>query len=290
MNPRLAVSASLLSTLLLIAGCTPSYNETLQQKIRQSLGDDYKTYTSFSYPTDNFGLATMYTSPAGTTIDDKDFLCDTWNCLGIGNPPTETLKLMNVAGFAAVGANGGAITLTEKEQKSLSLNAILPKVFQVLNLTGGFKKDNITTVSLQIGQAWPRKLRRQEMINYFTTLPASSLEKQAFIAGNVSLVVADVVVDKMTVDVGVTRDLAANLDAKLGGLPNAVFSNSELSVGMTSSTAGNYTFTVTRPVIVLRLAKRQPTAGGLSAPLDDNWLDWLPVNPPKEPHSHAQSP
>jgi hypothetical protein len=60
------------------------YSKLMTQKLRQSLGSDFKNYQTFSYPTNNYGLITAYTPPPERQAPkDEDFFCDMWNCLGV---------------------------------------------------------------------------------------------------------------------------------------------------------------------------------------------------------------
>ena len=260
--------------------CYPTF---MQQKISSALGSDYKDYTAFSYPTDNFGLATAYTSTDDeVTLDDADFLCDTWNCLGIVTPPTDSTKLLDLNGLAAVGAGGG-ITLTEEEQRSLAVNTLLPELYQVLGISGQVEDKRVTTVSLRIGSAYARKLRRIDFTKHINKLPADNALKQAYDLGTLTIVVADVVVSDMKVDVTLDQQASAAIDAKFPtGLGATTIKKAQVGVKLARTRAGSYTFDVSRPVIVRRLAKRQPRAGALEGEANDEWNDWRPVKVPTE--------
>lgn len=269
-----------LISLVALTACGPNYNKVMTTKISQALGEDFEAYQAFSYPTNNFGLATAYTPQnGGTTPSDSDFLCDTWNCIGIADDkvPTDPKTLLALNGFAAVGGDGGIISLTEKEQRDIALNVALPEIYKVINVAGGFEKGHVTNTTMTLGRAHPRKLRRKVMADHINKLPASDPMKQAFVNGDLVLVVADVVIDAMKVDVEVTSTGKQSLDAALGkdvgGAAGKVLGNAKLALKVTSSTDGKYSFEVSRPVIIKRLTKRQPGAGLLEKG-DDDWTDW----------------
>jgi hypothetical protein len=267
--------------LAMLTACGPDYNKTMTRKLSQALGNDFKEYQAFSYPTNNFGLATAYTPQDGrTTPSDTDFLCDMWNCIGIPDDkvPTEAATLLSLNGFAAVGGGGATITLTETEQRDLALNVALPEIYKVINVAGGFEKGHVTKTNMTLGRAHPRKLRRKTMVDHINKLPASDPMKQAFVNGDLVLVVADVVIDAMKVDIEATSAGKQSLDAALGkdvgGAAGKVLSSSKLSLKVSSKTDGTYSFEVARPVIIKRLTKRQPSAGALGEGNDD-WTDWI---------------
>ena len=261
-----------------------NYNDVMNKKVKAVLGNEFKDYQSFSFPTDNFGLITAYTPKDNTDKPkDKDFLCDTWECLSLGDHvPTDPEALKSINGFAAVGENGADITLSVTEKSDVAFNALLPKIASVLNIGGGFDKNKNTVTELQAGPFFVRKLRRQRMIDFINGLPPNSAMKQAFDQGKLVLVVGDVVSTGMKVRVKADSTTKANIDAKIGapggtGVVSKVFTDSSFGFKVTREENGEYTFQTTRPVVVLRLAKHQPAAGALGAELSDDWKDWVTI-------------
>jgi hypothetical protein len=250
----------------------------MTKKVRDSLGDDYKDYSSFSYPTNNFGLLTLYTPSGGSEkVYDRDFLCDMWNCIGVAdnNIPADQKKALAMNGYAAAGDDGAAITLTEKESKTIALDATLPEIYKVLKLSGSVSNSSVVETDLKLGRAYPRKARRAELSQYLNNLPAGDKRKVAYLKGDLLLIVADVVVDSIQVTIKADSDLSAKLDAAIGapvGNAGKIFKDASMSVKATSSTKGTYTFEVTKPVILMRLAKKQPAGGELGR--DEDWKDW----------------
>jgi hypothetical protein len=256
--------------------CKGKYTNILSGKIAEALGPDYDRYQPFSYPTNNFGLATAYASTSDRP-KPEDFICDTWECLGKGsNVPASSQELLEVAGFAGVGSNGAKIDLTTKETQDLAIDALLPKVFQVLQLGGSYDKKKITNVTLSLGRAYPRLLRKTRMIPFIAGLPTTEPLRQAFDQGRLVLVVGDVVIDAVKATIDVDQTIGQALKAKLDpGLPSKVFSGVDLGVKVTDELNGKFTFEVTQPVIVKRLTKRQPSAGVLAG--TDDWNEWPSV-------------
>src|SRR5437773_2019772 len=103
---------------LLAAGCSDDYQSTMQSKLKKLLGPDFRKYYWFSYPTDNFGLGTMYQTPSNVVELnlDENYLCASITCLQLPNSSAETntFKRLTFAGFADVGV-GADIELGEKK-------------------------------------------------------------------------------------------------------------------------------------------------------------------------------
>jgi hypothetical protein len=256
-----------------------NYNKIMGKAIKKSIGNDLKGYLPFSYPTDNFGLITSYDESAV----DENFICDMWSCIGVDTAKSNSATWLDMNKFAAVGA-GGSITLSEKDQKNLAIGALLPKIFSIIGVNTRVNNDRTTQLSINIGKAYLRKLRRQPMIDYINQLDKSSLLYKSFSNGTLVLVVADCVIEDLSVEVKIDKQHSSALDAKIGAIPGStvaskVFSDVSLTVAVTRNLSGTYTFKINHPVIYARLAKKQP----LSQPLegnDDTFDDWTIVKKP----------
>jgi hypothetical protein len=160
------------------------------------------------------------------------------------------------------------------------VGALLPEIFQLLKVSAGFNRKQISSTQLQFGGAHARKLRRSEMESYLNGLDSTNAMKSAYDQGRLLLIVADVVVDAMKVTIEVDRTTGQALTAELTGKVGKIFKNSRLELKLTSETAGQYTFEVSKPVIVMRLSKRQAGVGissGAPKDEDDEWWDWKTV-------------
>jgi hypothetical protein len=109
--------------------------------------------------------------------------------------------------------------------------------------------------------------------------------KQAFVEGRLILIVADGVIDSMDVQLKLDRDRHASLDAELsskvpGGVGKLFGEGSKLEVVGKKVTNGEYTFQVTKPVILAVLPRRQPQAGVLESPDGNDWRDWIMTEAP----------
>jgi hypothetical protein len=261
-----------------------NYNDVLNKKVKKSLGDSFKDYQSISYPTNNFGLVTSYAPQGGDTKPkDQDFLCDTWECLGLADSiPADEKKQLDVNGFAAVGGEGATITLEDTDKSEIGFKALLPKIAGILNIGGGFDNKKTVISDLQLGRFYPRLLRRERFAQYIAGLPAGNLLKEGYLQGRLIIVVGDVVATGMKIQIKADTNTGANIDAKLGpgtgGVVTKVFADASFGFKLSKESTGEYNFEVTSPVVALRLAKRQPGAGVLGQSTD--WSDWSPVSLP----------
>jgi hypothetical protein len=279
MRPIRCLAVGIVGIALACGGV--DYSKIMIQKISAALGEDFSRYQAFSYPTNNFGLGTIYIVPGtDAKMDDQDFECDTWECIGKADsiPPDPTVE-REMAGYAAVGKGGGAISLDEKTKTDIALNVILPEVYEVLKVGGGYEKSKVVDVALEIGQAFPRKLRRARMSAYLSGLPHSSALWRAFDQGDLVVVVADVIVDRFKVTIDVDQSSKASLDAAIAApVPQLKLGkDAKVNVALQKDVAGKYVFDVSRPVIIARLAKHQPAGGVLGAQDDNDFSDWIPV-------------
>lgn len=262
----------ILSTALILISyinvSAQSYNKIMSKAIKKAIGSDLKGYQVFSYPTDNFGLITSYEFG----VSDVNFLCDMWNCIGFKNPPSEKSEWLSLNNFAAIGS-GGSIELSETKQQKVALNVILPKIYDIVGVDGGLSAEKTTDITITIGKAYLRKLRRDEIVNYINNSGDSSSIKKAYNNGNLVLIIGDCIIEDLTVTVKVDNATAAKLDSKIGNsATSAVFKDVSLTVNVEKNVTGSYTFKVEHPIIYARLAKKQPSAGTLG--VDEEFNDW----------------
>ncbi|WP_431294144.1 hypothetical protein [Pedobacter sp. P26] len=153
----------------------------------------------------------------------------------------------------------------------------------MVGLTSNIENEKTAKVTLAIGKAYIRMLRKKPILDYIKTLDSSIPLKEAFDEGRLAIIVADCVIDGLSVTVEVDQKKAAEFDSKINFPTNTVagkiLSDGELSLSVTKDNVGTYTFKVSHPVIYARLAKKQPSSGELSAD-DDKALfdDWGPVD------------
>lgn len=271
----------LLSLMVLFGGLAASaqnYNKLMGKAIKKAIGNDLKGYETFSYPTDNYGLITSFDNKSTKA---KNFICDMWNCIGLERPTESTADWLSMKGFAAVGA-GGSVELTDKEKKTFALKVLLPKIYDVVGVTASVENEKTANVTLSIGKAYIRMLRKKPILDFIKTLNKSYPLREAFDENRLAIIVADCVIDGLSVTVEVDQKKAAEFDSKFNLPANTVagkiLSDGELSLSVSKNNIGSYTFKVNHPVIYARLAKKQPASGELSE-IDDKALfeDWETV-------------
>lgn len=262
----LATAVAVASTLVL-AGCD-DYGKLMRKKLQSVLGTSPlwagTRYVWFQYPTNNFGVGTTFILTAKEpTPNENTQRCSTYSCFGIETPKTPD-GLRSAGGFADFGV-GGVITLTEKEVKSLSVSAVLPKVYEVLNVDVGASVKATTTTKLSLGPACVRVLDKVRYEKVLASL-GDDPRKEAFAAGQLGVVVADVMIQSMAITISVNKESAADLGASLDGKVGAVLGkDAKLKVGVSKNVDGTYTLTCDDPVIVAALIKKQSAGNRLSS-------------------------
>jgi hypothetical protein len=275
MKKTLRVCALTLVALSAMPSCgDDDYATMMQKKVATALGNDFREYRFFSYPTNDYGVGTAYVLPSVSDApSDKNFFCDSQACLS-GSGPTIDASDLTLGGYAAVGGGGGTIALSEKEQSSISANLVLPQVYGLLKVGASAGSKSGVTTSLTIDQAYPRKLQRGRVYGLLSAQGvADSHLKEAFNKGTLAFVVGDVVIKAMTVDICVDKASNAALDAALSSNVGKVLgSGSSFSVQVAASTTGCYKLMTSKPVVAAALVAKQPKAGGLEASAGDDFL------------------
>jgi|GEM_PF-2313603 len=251
------------------SGYSQSLNQKMVNAIVAAIGGDLKGYKTFSYPTDNFGVITSYEK----RVSDKRFLCDTWHCIGYNNAPKNANTWLDVYGYV-VPSGGQAIQLDQETANSYGAEVALPKIADILNVGINFNSVQKKDVKVRLGKAYKRRLLKDSLIKYFNDPKVASSAKTAFLTGKLRLIVADLVIDDLSVEVTVNDTTTAELEAKLGKANSKVFNDASLAFKMQRVNKGTYKFSVDHPVIFAYLSKRQPAAGSLGTKrYFEDWID-----------------
>jgi len=256
-------------TASVLSGCPKDYNEIVGKKVKASLGADFANHQIISYPTNNFGVGTLSRS------SDNLQLCDMWNCLGVKDVPSDFNQWKKLDGKVGVGDNGALITLNETESRNYTIGAVLPKIAGVMNLGASLDDKSVVKTELQLGRAYPRYLRVPEWQAYMQGIKPDNMLGTAFRDGNLTVIVSDVVIESMKAKVTVDSTTGGKIDAALSapvGVSKILNDGAKLELKATKEQEGVYTFEITQPVIVLRLAKKQPGGGVLGA--DNTYKTW----------------
>lgn len=269
--------------VLLVACRSTNYAALMQKKVQQALGNtgiygNVKDYTWFAYPTNNFGLGTTFALDNSTDKPSEiNQECATWRCIGMENAvPTLPEEVRKFGGYADVGGDGGTITLSETEKRDVALKVVLPEIYKVLDLGVGFKNSRTVKTTLSLGRVYPRTLARQKFVDYITALPPTDRRKAAYDRGLLAVAVADYMIDSMDVDIQLDTTRDVDLNAKLSqSLNQVVGKDAAVNVKVSGGTNGQYRLTVTKPVILATLIRKQPRGGVLGSEDDRRlWKDW----------------
>lgn len=268
-------------------GFAADYGQLMTSKVKAALGKNaVRGYTFATYPLDNFGIATAYEGKPGASSQ----VCATWDCLGMSDDTkvaalTDQQKLdlvVNGVQYASVG-QGANLTLTEEEKRSFALNAVLPKILQVLSISGDYSHSNDIKTTLTLGPAVVRILRRQEMMDKLNSQNAHPLEKKVWAdgKGNLVLVYSDIVISSMKIELKTNPATKSDFDAKMTGalsgkVGQVIGSGSDLSFKVDNSGNGDYTLEINKPLIIAVYTKKQPGSGVLGD--QKGWNDWAPFD------------
>ena len=245
----------------------PSYSQIMTKAVRKAMGKDFREYQSPSFPTNNFGILTTYENE----VTDQSLLCAMSGCFDslIINNESDSI---NLGGLADVG-RGPAILLNERNQHSVSLKTLLPKLWDILGIEAGVDKKEIVNVGLKLGPTYERHLNKIKFNAFINRLPDDNLYKRQYLTGNLVVIVADVVVRNMEIVINLEDSAAARLNAIIS--PEVTMTSDTLKGEFKRLTSGQYSFKINQPLIVLRLARKQPQGGVLGE--SENFNDWIPV-------------
>ena len=276
---------------LTLTACTNVPNADYASALKKSLGDDVKDYQVLSYPTNAFGVGTVFNpQQLGQPVSNGDQLCGTWKCLGAPGEvmPPDPVAALNVivrgTNYAELG-EGGSVKLDTNSASDYAVKVALPKIYQLLNLGGSVDYGSVTRVELEFGKATKRYLSKPDFIAYLNDAGSSTPTKRslqnAFAQGALVVVVADVLIDSMKATVTTSKDVASQLDAKLGALASPVLSDAQAGFRVTKKDSATYVIESLQPVVALRLLRAQPAAGLLGTEI--TWNDWAMVTGPTDP-------
>jgi len=229
--------------------------------------DERKAWRPVAYPTDNFGVGTLYDGK-GT----GSFLCATATCLGLTDNTTKAL----VAGGYIDSGTGGSINLDDTQKRALGLNAVV-KLFSLVGLSGKFDSSKSAIVSVETPSATIRRLIKGKLTAQLTAHPPTSAVTDALANRRIRAVIADIVVESLTatvkLDDSTSADIKASLDQNAG---KVLGKDSSFEVTYSKSGQGTYKLQTTHPVIVAVALVSQPKQGELSADQSTDWKQWPP--------------
>lgn len=262
---------------LLCTSCQPTniaeYGKDLDSFWRGvfRLSPDDGAYRWMGYPVDNYGALTAYDPQSGKDFTDKDFICDTWYCVGVpddqvpkGTSQEDVLKRLRVNGFVAEGS-GASITLNETKKRDLAFSLLLPSLLKALNVDASLDLKKSVTITITLGTAYKRRVRRDEYQKFIEEKTTNKTLKEAFTNGRLSYVAADIVVTDVEATIKINNSTDSNVKLTLDKMVGTVLSpNSSFNFTGSSSADGVYTFKIHNPVILAVQTRHQPSAGVLA--------------------------
>ncbi|MCU1328898.1 MAG: hypothetical protein JWN34_4268 [Bryobacterales bacterium] len=273
----------------LLEAAPKDYAKIMQAAIRRSLGNDFREYEWMSYPTNNFGVATMYVlSKEKEKPGDGNQWCATYTCLGLEGKraPTDAAARLTAGGFADVGT-GGPLVLSDDQSRTLAGEVFLPRLLNILGVSIEGVSASSGQVSIRLGNVSRRILKKQAILTYLETLPASSPVRKGLAEHRLAMVVADAVIDSLEVDIETRGNGTADLAARLAPLVNRIAGGpSTMQVQVKRDQSGKYRLVVGEPVVIARLTLRRPLAGREVTPGErtpqlpsdlQEWNTWVPV-------------
>jgi hypothetical protein len=258
------VAAFLLTNAASVSLRAQSYGDEVGKSIIRTVVDksDQKYWKSVAYPTDNFGVGTLYDGQGAGS-----FLCATSTCLNLSDNKTETLKK---AGYIDQG-KGSAVKLNDTQKSSLGVNAVL-KLFTFLNISPKFDRSKTEVFTVDIPGATVRYLIKGQLSKHIENAPPNAAVKDAFDHKRLRAIVGDIIVDSMTVSVKFNGSMDASAKATLDqGVGKIVGKDSDFSLTYSKSADGTYTLKTVSPVIVAVEPVKQKSTSSLESN-SDPWV------------------
>lgn len=204
----LVAAAAIFATAADRAHAQP-YGDVLRDTILDTVvqSDERKYWRVSTYPTDNFGIATMYDGDKPT-----NFLCGTYRCLGLEGRESELSRYVE-------SGTGATVTLSDAQRKALQASGMIPKVLRVLGINVSAATQGVRMVSLEIG---PAKLRQMNPDRVEARIREVNNPRvlRALVGGRLRYVTADIVAP-LRIMIDVDRTQAASIAVKLTGVAGA---------------------------------------------------------------------
>ncbi|NIG54517.1 hypothetical protein [Chitinophaga sp. Cy-1792] len=248
------------AALICFSAGAQNYNKEFIKAVKRCIGKDFRKYSFLSYPLDNYGVLTFYrTSPTTNHMISPSF-----KTIGKDKPtnPDEWLKMDN---NVEIG-EGPSIELSDKSQREMSVSTILPKLFNILKISGKYKQESVVESHVHFNAGYSRVMDPDKAVALIQKIPSVNT---GYVNKDLVYVYADFVINNMVVDIAVTGDMEGSLDAGLSGFPTVdnvtTVGDVDLNFSVKKNSKGSYTVTFNRPLIIARLLKYQPSDGTLES-------------------------
>jgi hypothetical protein len=266
LRPTFSAISSLLtlSVVLLLTGCSTSYDEEVQKSLKSAYGHDFKEYLFRASPVGNFGVGTMY----ARDIEDPDKNPESgWL---IGHPDTmfeptvsEQEKIELLAQIFPEGSLGSK-KLSKTISTGLELEAVIPNLRGLIDAGGDVDLNKGVTVSLSASEAVNRRMNWTEFVRAIKAGQIKSeIAKYLNRPGSFVLGAADIRLEGFKAYLTVDKSANANLHAKLNEAAGKVLGkDSSLKVKVGMSEEGTFSVEAVNPVIAAVMWKEPPSARG----------------------------
>jgi hypothetical protein len=262
------VAVAILAVARTVDMSAQNYGDAIGKALVESMidKDARKGWKPVAYPTDNFGVGTLYDGKGAGS-----FLCATATCLGTKDNSTATLKSL---GFIDAGV-GGSAQLNDTQKKALGLSAVL-KIFSVVGLEGKFDSSKSTISDIQVPSATIRRLIKGKLTDQITAKPPTPAVTDAYKNRRLRAIVEDIVIESLTATIKLDASTAAEVKAKLDANVGKVLGK-DAALGFTYNKSGEgvYQLKTSGPVIAAVAAVQQPKTGALEGnPNVNSWAGW----------------
>jgi hypothetical protein len=227
------------------------------KKLRENIGVDLKGYEFYSYPTNNFGVGT---SCINKWIPKGNMVTDMIESYGLSNIPSSNYSWKTVNGFAFMGEDGVSIKVNEDLQSVFTLEMLLPKILNILNLNTSLKNNNVKSLSLTIDSGYKRFLNYTKFIKFIEASPGSEIQK-AYARKKLLVATSDFIVAGFSLTISKSDSLGGTLITKLDSLiksgKNVIMDKASLEMAISRNTDGSFTIVSRKPIIMAVFVKKQ---------------------------------
>lgn len=241
-------------------------------KLRENLGTDLKGYEFYSYPTNNFGVGT---SCIKKWIPKGDMVADMISSYGLTGYSSSDNIWRTVNGFAYLGSDGISIKVNENIESVLTLEMLLPKLLNILNLNADLKNANAKSLKLTIDSGYKRFLNHSKFMNFIRESNASEIQK-AFNQKKLLVATGDFIITGFSLTISKSDTLGASIIAKLDSTikagKNVILDKASLEMSIVRNSDGYYTISSRKPIIIAVYVKKQTPLSTYSE--NDNFDSW----------------
>jgi hypothetical protein len=237
------------------------YGKEMRKSLKSCFGADYSKYQFLGTPVSNFGTGTMYPRNAS----QKDFDIKTAGLYG--NPQTWWSQSYTQAQIDALllpllpNGNVGAAKCNLNLTKTFSLDAILPSLYKLLTLNGKVDYKKSVQVQISADDVVYHPLAWDVLSDYIKDKKIKPSVLAHFDANDYLITIGDIVINKYSVKLVLSKNLSADAQAKLTNAWKQFGANSGIDASFSSGDNGDYSLTATAPVVAAVYVNAPPPGG-----------------------------